>query len=87
MRAQAPSRTSTRSAWSAELIRCATTISAPGFEHFFRELADLISAGPPQAGQVPALAERYGLQFGQPAWLPGVISRFGLTAPGAAQAT
>jgi hypothetical protein len=29
-------------------------ISPAGFEHFFRELADLISAGPPQAGQVPA---------------------------------
>ena len=46
-----------------------------------RELADLISVGPPQAGQVPALAERYGLQFGQPHWLPEIISRFGLTAP------
>jgi len=52
-----------------------------GFEDFFRELSDLLAAGPPQDGQVPALAERYGLQFGQPDWLPGVISRFGLTPP------
>ena len=56
-------------------------ISPAGFEHFFRELASLISAGPPEAGQVPALADRYGLQFGEPEWLPDIISRFALTAP------
>jgi hypothetical protein len=27
------------------------------------------------------LADRYGLQFGEPEWLPGIISRYGLTAP------
>jgi hypothetical protein len=69
--------------WNAGSVpaRMIEIISPAGFEHFFRELAELISAGPPDAGQVPALAGRYGLQFGQPEWLPGIISRFGLTAP------
>jgi hypothetical protein len=30
---------------------------------------------------VVALAERYGLQFGEPEWLPDLISRYGLTPP------
>lgn len=69
--------------WNASSVpaRMIEIISPAGFENFFLELAELISAGPPDAGQVPALAGRYGLQFGQPEWLPGIISRFGLTAP------
>lgn len=27
------------------------------------------------------LAERYGLEFGAPDWLPDVIARYGLTPP------
>ena len=38
--------------------------------------------GPPEPGQIPTLAESYGLQFGEPDWLPGLISRYGLTPPG-----
>ena len=66
--------------WNAGSVpaRMIEIIGPAGFENFFRELAELISAGPPDAGQVPALAGRYGLQFGQPEWLPGIIS-FGLT--------
>ena len=50
-----------------------------GFEHFFREVAELIAAGPVAEGQGGDLAQRYGLEFGEPDWLPDVISRYGLT--------
>jgi hypothetical protein len=43
-------------------------ISPAGFEHFFREVAELIAAGPAAAG----------LQFGEPEWLPGIVEWFGL---------
>ena len=56
-------------------------ISPAGFENFFREMTDLTAAGPPQLSDLMALAHRYGLQFGQPDWLPGLISRYGLTPP------
>ena len=56
-------------------------ISPTGFENFFRELADLTAAGPPQFPAINTLAERYGLHFGQPEWLPRLISRYGLTPP------
>jgi quercetin dioxygenase-like cupin family protein len=61
--------------------RMIEVISPAGFENFFRELADLTFAGPPQPSDLIALAGRYGLQFGQPDWLPGLISRYGLTPP------
>lgn len=69
--------------WNAGNVpaRMIEIISPAGFEKFFRELSELVGAGPPEPGQVPALAETYGLQFGQPDWLPDVISRFGLTPP------
>ena len=56
-------------------------ISPAGFENFFAELSELLASGPPPDGDVPALAERYGLQFGQPEWLPDLIDRFDLTPP------
>ena len=48
--------------WNAGSVpaRMIEIISPAGFEHFFRELAELISAGPPDAGQVPALAGATG---------------------------
>jgi quercetin dioxygenase-like cupin family protein len=61
--------------------RMIEVISPAGFENFFRELADLTAAGPPQFPAIKTLADRYGLQFGQPEWLPGLISRYGLTPP------
>lgn len=69
--------------WNAGAVpaRMIEIISPAGFENFFRELSELLAAGPPEPGQVPALAQHYGLQFGEPDWLPDVISRFGLTAP------
>lgn len=56
-------------------------ISPAGFEHFFRELAELAEAGPPARDDIAALASNYGLQFGNPDWLPDVISRYNLTPP------
>jgi len=56
-------------------------ISPSGFENFFKELSDLLSSGPPSEGDVPALADKYGLVFGRPDWLPDIIKRFGLTPP------
>jgi len=61
--------------------RMIEVISPAGFENFFRELADMVADGPPQFANIMALADRYGLQFGQPDWLPELISRYGLTPP------
>ncbi len=71
--------------WNAGSVpaRMIEVISPAGFENFFRELADMTAAGPPQFADISAVADRYGLQFGQPDWLPGLISRYGLTPPGA----
>jgi quercetin dioxygenase-like cupin family protein len=69
--------------WNAGDVpaRMIEIISPAGFENFFHELSELLAAAAPEPGQVPALAERYGLQFGTPDWLPGLISRYGLTPP------
>jgi mannose-6-phosphate isomerase-like protein (cupin superfamily) len=69
--------------WNAGPVpaRMIEVISPAGFEHFFREMAELTAAGPPQPSGVLALAGRYGLEFGQPDWLPDLISRYGLTPP------
>jgi mannose-6-phosphate isomerase-like protein (cupin superfamily) len=69
--------------WNAgpEPARMIEVISPAGFEHFFREMADLTAARPPQLPEVMALADRYGLQFGQPDWLPDLIARYHLTPP------
>src|SRR5579859_708841 len=61
--------------------RMIEVISPAGFEHFFRELADMVAGGPPAGPDLAALADRYGLQFGQPDWLPELIARYGLTPP------
>jgi len=61
--------------------RMIEVISPAGFEHFFRELAEAMAAGPPRPEDIGALADKYGLQFGEPDWLPGLISRYNLTPP------
>jgi quercetin dioxygenase-like cupin family protein len=53
-------------------------ISPAGFEHFFREVVEMGAAGDPDPDEAARLVERYGLRFGQPDWLPGVIERYGL---------
>lgn len=69
--------------WNAGDVpaRMIEIISPAGFEKFFQELSDRLAAGAPSDGELPALAERYGLQFGQPDWLPELITRYGLTPP------
>ena len=42
-------------------------------------MIEIIAAGPVAEGQGGDLAQRYGLEFGEPDWLPDVISRYGLT--------
>ena len=69
--------------WNAGTVpaRMIEIISPAGFENFFHELSELLASAPPEPGQVPALAERYGLQFGEPDWLPALISHYKLTPP------
>jgi mannose-6-phosphate isomerase-like protein (cupin superfamily) len=54
-------------------------ISPAGFENFFQELSNLLAAGPPPLDVLAELGSNYGLQFGNPDWLPDVIKRYGLT--------
>jgi quercetin dioxygenase-like cupin family protein len=61
--------------------RMIEVISPAGFEQFFWELADLMETDQPALDSIAALADRYGLEFGEPGWLPDVISRFGLAPP------
>ena len=69
--------------WNAGSVpaRMIEVISPAGFEHFFREVTDLTAAGPPDMAAIGALAETYGLQFGEAPWLPDVIARYRLTPP------
>jgi quercetin dioxygenase-like cupin family protein len=61
--------------------RMIEVINPAGFEGFFEELSDLLAAGPPEPEDVPRIAEKYGLQFGNPPWLADVIERYGLNPP------
>jgi quercetin dioxygenase-like cupin family protein len=69
--------------WNAGAIpaRMIEVISPAGFEHFFRELSELVAQGAPDPAEMASLAERYGLQFGRPDWLPDLIGRYNLTPP------
>jgi quercetin dioxygenase-like cupin family protein len=69
--------------WNAGTVpaRMIEIISPAGFEHFFREVVEMVEAGPVTAAQGSELAERYGLEFGEPEWLPDVIARFRLDGP------
>jgi mannose-6-phosphate isomerase-like protein (cupin superfamily) len=66
--------------WNAgtEPARMIEIISPAGFEHFFREVADVVAAGFPDTFDGAELARRYGLEFGEPAWLSDVIARYRL---------
>jgi uncharacterized cupin superfamily protein len=61
--------------------RMIEVISPAGFENFFRDLTDLTAAGPPASDAVAALADSYGLRFGDAEWLPDLIARYDLTPP------
>jgi hypothetical protein len=58
--------------------RMIEVITPAGFEHFFRELAEILAAGPPGRADLDALAERYGLVFGNPEWYPDIVRRYNL---------
>lgn len=54
-------------------------ISPAGFEHYFAGLADILSSPrPPDAGQLAALADKYGLALDL-ASIPRLASAYGLT--------
>jgi len=54
-------------------------ISPGGFEGFFPELSELVAAGPPPLEARLEIANRYGLEFAEPSWLPDIIERYHLT--------
>lgn len=56
-------------------------ISLAGFQDFFRRIADLTAAGDVQPDRFMDTADRYGLPFAEPAWLPEIIERYNLTPP------
>ena len=59
--------------WNAGTVpaRLIEIISPAGLEHFFREVADLVEAGPPPAfDTLVALAASHGVEFGDPNGCP-----------------
>ena len=58
--------------------RMIEVISPAGFERFFRDVADMAATGTATEADGAALAAAYGLEFGEPDWLPDVIARYGL---------
>jgi quercetin dioxygenase-like cupin family protein len=68
--------------WNAgsEEARMIEVITPAGFERFFRELADLVEAGPPSPDDLMSLAGGYGL-FVDPTWVPELMERYGLRSP------
>ena len=68
--------------WNAGAVpaRMIEIISPAGFEHFFREVAEMVAAGQVDEGAGADLADRYGLSFAEPDWLPAIVERYGLTA-------
>jgi quercetin dioxygenase-like cupin family protein len=68
--------------------RIIEVITPGGFEDYFRELGELLTAVEPPAGvslhetpEFTELATRYGLTYGDPGWLDDVVTRYGLTPP------
>ena len=68
--------------WNAgtETAHMIEVITPAGFERFFRELADLVQAGPPDPADLAALTETYGL-FIDPTWVPELMDRYDLRSP------
>ena len=69
--------------WNAgdEPARLLELISPAGFEHYFAEMGELASAGPPDPEQRRALAARYQLEV-QPESIPRLVEEHGLRFPG-----
>jgi quercetin dioxygenase-like cupin family protein len=64
----------------SEEARMIEVITPAGFEGFFRDLADLVQAGPPDPSEMTALSDSYGL-FIDPTWVPELMARHGLQSP------
>ena len=69
--------------WNAGKVpaRMIEIIQPAGFEDFFAAMSDMLTSGPPEPEKLLALAERHGLEFGEPPWLADVIKRYDLTPP------
>jgi quercetin dioxygenase-like cupin family protein len=69
--------------WNAGDVpaRMIEIISPGGFEGFFREMSELVAAGPPPVEARMEIAQRYGLEYAEPSWLPEIIQRYNLTPP------
>lgn len=69
--------------WNAGDVpaRMIEIISPGGFEGFFRELSELVALEASPAEAQLEIAERYGLEFAEPSWLPEIIQRYNLTPP------
>ncbi len=61
--------------------RMIEVIAPAGFERFFRDLVEITGQRRPTPDEVAGIGDRYGLPFAQPAWLPDLIERYGLTPP------
>jgi quercetin dioxygenase-like cupin family protein len=77
--------------WNAgtEPGRIVEIITPGGFENYFRELGELLvenasnAAGKPlhETPEFGELATKYGLTYGTPDWLDGIVARYGLNPP------
>jgi mannose-6-phosphate isomerase-like protein (cupin superfamily) len=65
--------------WNAgdQPARLLEIISPAGFERYFEELTELPTDGPPDRGQIAAIAARYGLELDF-ASIPGLVEEHGL---------
>lgn len=83
--------------WNAGTVpgRIIEVITPGGFESYFRELGELLSAAESNVAAKPGgtrmrlheteafagLASRYHLTYGTPPWLDDLVARYGLNAP------
>jgi quercetin dioxygenase-like cupin family protein len=83
--------------WNAADVpgRIVEIITPGGFENYFRELGELLAPHLEESGVLAKkqdsslhesepfaeLAARYGITYGIPDWLPGIIKTFNLTPP------
>jgi hypothetical protein len=77
--------------WNAgrEPGRVIEIIAPGGFENYFRELGELLAghtgdpSGKPlhELPEFGELATKYGLTYGTPDWLDGIVQRYGLDPP------
>ncbi len=69
--------------WNAgdEPARILEIVSPGGFEAYWKELVEILAAGPPDPERVGELAARYGLEM-DPSSVPGLCAEHGLVFPG-----